>query len=185
MCHVDESFIRLSPMKLSLLLLALVAACDGYMVGVTPRTATHASCRRAPAPTANLFENLSKIADYNKKYFSTAISAMFDDRTAKASHVLFSFEKYSDGEAQAAGLKAKIEGGELTFAEAAKQFSTCPSSAKGGDLGTFKKGAMVPEFDSCVFDDATAVGGSTVYGPIKTQFGHHLIQVYERSEKSA
>ena len=43
---------------------------------------------------------------------------------------------------------------------------------------------MVPEFDSCCFDEATPLGGASVMGPVKTQFGHHLIQVYERSEKS-
>lgn len=64
-----------------------------------------------------------------------------------------------------------------------QEFSTCPSAAKGGDLGTFKRGAMVPEFDSTVFNDETLLGA--VCGPIKTQFGYHLLQVVERSEKSA
>ena len=40
---------------------------------------------------------------------------------------------------------------------------------------------MVPEFDTVCFDEATPLGGTAVMGPIKTQFGHHLIQVYERS----
>ena len=163
-------------------LLALVASCHAYTLNVGRSPAAHT--RRAPAPEANLFENLGKIADYNKKYFSTALSSMFDDRSAKASHVLFSFAKYDDGEAQAQALKARIEAGELSFADAASQFSTCPSAARGGDLGTFKKGAMVPEFDAIVFDDATPLGATAVMGPVKTQFGHHLIQVYERSEKS-
>ena len=107
---------------------------------------------------------------------------MFDDRTARASHILFSFEKYDNGAADAASLKTQIENGEIAFADAAMKFSTCPSAAKGGDLGTFSKGAMVPEFDAMVFDEATPLGGSSVQGPVKTQFGHHLIQVYERSE---
>ena len=163
-------------------LFALVAVASGFTIGTAPRA--QPAVQRAPAPAANLFENLGKIAEYNKKYFSTALSAMFDDRSAKASHILFSFAKYDNGEQQAADLKTKIEAGEISFADAAKQYSTCPSSARGGDLGTFKKGAMVPEFDSCVFDEATPLGGDAVQGPIKTQFGHHLIQVYERSEKS-
>ena len=152
------------------LLLALAASCSGYTLsGAAPRP--HAAARRASAPVANLFENLGKIAEYNKKYISTAMSSMFDDRTAKASHILFSFEKYEDGAAQAASLKSKIEAGELSFADAAKEYSTCPSAARGGDLGTFKKGAMVPEFDATVFDEATPLGGSAVQGPVKTQFG--------------
>ena len=162
-------------------LLALLATCEAFTL--PPVAARAAAPVRAPAPTANLFENLGKIADYNKKYFSTALSGMFDDRTARASHVLFSFAKYDDGEQQANDLKAKIESGEISFADAAKQYSTCPSAARGGDLGTFKKGAMVPEFDAVCFDEATPLGGSAVQGPVKTQFGHHLIQVYERSDK--
>ena len=102
-----------------------------------------------------------------------------------------------------------------------QEFSTCPSAAKGGDLGTFKRGAMVPEFDSTVFSEETPLGSMSyawcvhgicatqgpcrvadsttpdrlftfntrrlgaICGPIKTQFGYHLLQVVERSEKSA
>eukprot|EP00308_Calcidiscus_leptoporus_P023869 CAMPEP_0119368990 /NCGR_PEP_ID=MMETSP1334-20130426/15572_1 /TAXON_ID=127549 /ORGANISM="Calcidiscus leptoporus, Strain RCC1130" /LENGTH=167 /DNA_ID=CAMNT_0007385743 /DNA_START=31 /DNA_END=534 /DNA_ORIENTATION=+ len=141
------------------------------------------ACPRCTStPSANLFESLGKIAEYNKKYFSTAVSSMFDDRTARASHILFSFEKFDDGLSLAEALKARIEGGELSFAEAARQFSTCPSAARGGDLGSFKKGAMVPEFDALCFDERTQLG-EEVYGPLKTQFGYHLLQVHERSEK--
>ena len=128
--------------------LALFATCHGYTPSaMAARTVNHA---RAPVPKANLFENLGKVVDYNKKYFSTALSSMFDDRSATASHVLFSFAKYDDGEQQAAALKARIEAGEISFADAAKEFSTCPSAARGGSLGEFKKGAMVPEFDAIV-----------------------------------
>ena len=78
-------------------------------------------------------------------------------------------------------LKDQIEAGELDFAEAASQYSTCPSASRGGDLGTFKKGAMVPEFDEVVFDETIPFGQISVVG---TQFGTHLIQVAERSEKA-
>jgi hypothetical protein len=53
--------------------------------------------------------------------------------------------------------------------------------ARGGSLGSFKKGAMVPEFDAVCFDEDVPLGGTAVNGPVKTQFGHHLIQVYERA----
>ena len=103
---------------------------------------------------------------------------MFDDRTAKASHVLFSFDKYGQaGAEEAAALKARIEGGELSFADAAKQYSTCPSAARGGDLGTFKKGAMVPEFDALVFDENTPLGEGVFQ--VKTQFGNHVRTLLE------
>jgi len=139
--------------------------------------------RRSSVPTANLFDTLGKIADYNKKYWSTAAAGLFDDRTARASHVLFGYAKYDDGETRAADLKVAIESGEISFADAAAEFSTCPSAARGGDLGTFKRGAMVPEFDSMVFDEAVSLG--VVCGPVKTQFGYHLVQVAERSAKKA
>ena len=117
--------------------------------------------------------------DYNVKYFSTAVSGIFDQRTARASHVLFGFAKYDNSEQEAANVKSMIESGQMSFADAAQKYSTCPSSTKGGDLGTFKKGAMVPEFDAICFDDQTPLGSGI--SMCKTQFGVHLIQVYERS----
>ena len=157
------------------------ASCQGFMLAGHRAAAPQA--RRTAEPTANLFESLGKIVDYNKKYWSTAAAGLFDDRTARASHVLFGFAKYddADGKKRAEDLKVAIESGEISFADAASEFSTCPSAARGGDLGTFKRGAMVPEFDSCVFDETVALG--SINGPIKTQFGHHLVQVVERSEK--
>jgi peptidyl-prolyl cis-trans isomerase C len=89
---------------------------------------------------------------------------------AKARHILV------DSEAKCAELKAKIEGGE-DFAAVAKQHSSCPSSRQGGDLGEFGPGEMVPEFDKVVF--SAAVG--KVQGPVKTQFGYHLLEVTERT----
>ena len=138
--------------------------------------------RRAATPVAELFDDLGKIVDYNTKYFSTALAGLTDSRTAAASHILFGFNKYdpSSAEGEAAALKAKIAAGEISFADAAVEYSTCPSKAKGGDLGTFKRGAMVPEFDAVCFDVDVPLNG--LEGPVKTQFGYHLIQVRERSE---
>ncbi|MCM1983793.1 peptidylprolyl isomerase [Lyngbya confervoides] len=73
-------------------------------------------------------------------------------------------------------LKAQIEGG-ADFAEIAKAHSQCPSGRRGGDLGEFGPGQMVPEFDQVVF--SADVG--TLQGPVKTQFGYHLLEVTNRS----
>ncbi|MDT8311994.1 MAG: peptidylprolyl isomerase [Methylophaga sp.] len=73
-------------------------------------------------------------------------------------------------------LKREIEEG-ADFAAVAKEHSSCPSSAQGGDLGEFGPGMMVPEFDKVVF--SAPVG--TVQGPVKTQFGYHLLEVTSRS----
>jgi peptidyl-prolyl cis-trans isomerase C len=90
---------------------------------------------------------------------------------AKARHILVPSEE------ECLNLKTQIEGGE-DFAAVAAAKSQCPSGAQGGDLGEFGRGQMVPEFDEAVFTGAVG----TVLGPIKTQFGYHLLEVTERSE---
>ncbi len=63
------------------------------------------------------------------------------------------------------------------FSEIAQSFSTCPSKEQGGDLGQFRPGMMVKEFDEVVF----RADINSLQGPIKTQFGYHLIEVLSRS----
>ena len=65
------------------------------------------------------------------------------------------------------------------FAELAKKHSSCPSKNRGGSLGTFNPGQMVKEFNDVVFSEDTELG--VVQGPVKTQFGYHLILVSDRS----
>ena len=89
---------------------------------------------------------------------------------ASARHILV------DSEAKCLELKQQIADG-ADFAQVAKENSSCPSSRQGGDLGQFGPGMMVPEFDQVVF--SAEVG--SVEGPVKTQFGYHLVQVTERS----
>ena len=151
--------------------------------GLSCRSLTARPRRRSPPSAVQPTPPGCALPD-NKKYFSTAAAGLFDSRTARASHILFGYAKYpsEEGVAKAADLKAAIESGEITFEDAAKEFSTCPSAARGGDLGTFKRGAMVPEFDAVCFDEDVPFGAVT--GPVKTQFGHHLIQVVERAAKS-
>ncbi len=88
---------------------------------------------------------------------------------ARARHILVADENACNQ------LKQQIVEGS-DFAELAKQHSTCPSGKQGGDLGEFGPGQMVREFDDVVFN--ADVG--TVQGPVKTQFGYHLIEVIER-----
>lgn len=74
-------------------------------------------------------------------------------------------------------LKREIEQG-ADFADIAREYSSCPSSNNGGELGEFGPGVMVPEFDKVVFSAPI----NTVQGPVKTAFGYHLLEVTSRSE---
>jgi peptidyl-prolyl cis-trans isomerase C len=88
---------------------------------------------------------------------------------ATARHILV------DTEDQCQSLKDEIADG-ADFAELAKQHSSCPSGQRGGDLGEFGPGMMVREFDEVVF--SADIG--SVEGPVKTQFGYHLLEVTSR-----
>ena len=89
---------------------------------------------------------------------------------AHARHILVDTEEACNN------LKTQIEGG-ADFAELAKKHSKCPSGQQGGDLGAFSPGQMVKEFDTVVF--SAPIG--EVQGPVKTQFGYHLLEVTERT----
>lgn len=90
---------------------------------------------------------------------------------ASARHILV------DSEESCLNLKSEIEGG-ADFAEVARQHSTCPSGRRGGELGEFSPGMMVREFDEVVF--SAPVG--EIQGPVKTQFGYHLIEITARDD---
>ena len=89
-------------------------------------------------------------------------------KMACASHILLKTEQDSRD------IKKKLDSGD-DFSQLAKKHSTCPSAKKGGDLGEFRKGAMVAQFDKAVF--ANGSEDKKYIGPIKTKFGFHLIQV--------
>ena len=91
--------------------------------------------------------------------------------TASARHILVETEEACQD------LKSAIESGK-DFAALAAEFSACPSGQKGGDLGSFSPGQMVKEFDEVVF----SADLNKVQGPVKTQFGYHLIEVTSRED---
>ena len=86
---------------------------------------------------------------------------------AQAKHLLV------DNETICKEMLADIESGKSTFEEAAAEYSLCPSGMEGGDLGNFSPGMMVKEFDQVVFSAEI----NKIYGPVKTQFGYHLLVV--------
>lgn len=89
--------------------------------------------------------------------------------TASARHILVATE------AECLQLKSEIEAG-ADFAAVAQKHSSCPSRMRGGDLGAFRPGQMVKEFDEVVFSGEVG----KVLGPVKTQFGYHLLEITRR-----
>ncbi len=93
--------------------------------------------------------------------------------SVKASHILV------DDEIKANKIYKEIKEG-LSFEEAAKENSKCPSKDNGGDLGFFERGKMVPEFEEKSF----SMNAGEVSKPVKTQFGYHIIKVVDKKEDS-
>lgn len=107
-----------------------------------------------------------------RKFFDENPDQFAGQPTVKASHILV------DSEEKANDILAQINAGTISFEDAAREHSSCPSSAQGGSLGEFGRGQMVPEFDQACFE--MEVG--ELRGPIKTQFGFHLIRLDGKNE---
>lgn len=110
-----------------------------------------------------------------KQFYEEHKSELVAGDTVEASHILV------DTEEKANEIAADIKAGKISFEDAAKQYSSCPSSAEGGALGEFGRGQMVPEFDTAVF--SMEIG--EISGPVQTQFGYHLIKLTGKKEAAA
>ena len=124
-------------------------------------------------------EEIQKFYDENKEGFAQGESVT-------ASHILIKVDPTDDDAAKAAKRariedlrKQALEGAD--FAELAKANSDCPSASSGGDLGTFGKGQMVPEFEDAAFSQPTGSVGEVV----ETQFGFHIIKVTDHQQAKA
>lgn len=107
-----------------------------------------------------------------KKYYKENKTQFDQPATVSAKHILV------DTEELCSEVKERIENGELSFEDAAKEYSTCPSNAQGGSLGVFGRGMMVPEFEEAAF----TLELNTVSEPVKTQFGYHLVKTESKNE---
>ncbi len=96
----------------------------------------------------------------------------------KASHILITTDTHSDEEALELinNISEKIN--KTNFAEIAKEYSEGPSAPNGGDLGWFRKGQMVKPFEDVAFD----LKINEVSEPVKTQFGYHIIKLFDKRE---
>ena len=110
-----------------------------------------------------------------KKYYEDNIDRFKQGETVNADHILV------DSEEKALEILSKIEGGEMSFGDAAKEYSSCPSGQRGGNLGDFGRGQMVPEFDKAVFELEV---GEITKAPVQTQFGYHLIKLNSKSDST-
>ncbi|MBQ7153873.1 MAG: peptidylprolyl isomerase [Clostridia bacterium] len=107
-----------------------------------------------------------------RKYFDEHKEQFTGQPTVNASHILVAEEE------KAKEIMGRIESGEITFEEAAHQYSTCPSAQQGGNLGEFGQGQMVPEFDKACF----SMEPGELRGPVKTDFGWHIIRLNSKSQ---
>lgn len=99
-----------------------------------------------------------------------------------ASHILVRVDAGATEEQKAVArrkaerLLSRVRGGE-DFATVARDSSDCPSASRGGDLGFFTRGQMVPPFDEAAF----GLGTGELSGVVETQFGYHIIRSEEKS----
>jgi len=116
-----------------------------------------------------------------KEFYDKNLDKFKEKATVHARHILVKDEK----EAQAITDELKTLKGEALktkFIELAKTKSTGPSGPKGGDLGSFTKGQMVPEFSKAVWNLKV---GEVTSKPVKTQFGYHIIYLEDKKEASS
>uniref|UniRef100_A0A7S4B5F8 Peptidyl-prolyl cis-trans isomerase n=1 Tax=Chrysotila carterae TaxID=13221 RepID=A0A7S4B5F8_CHRCT len=123
---------------------------------------------KSPVMAFSFFEELAE----NLKQFT-------DQRVGRASHIMLRGSEVAV--AQLIEWKREIADDEELFAERARQSSACRSSAKGGDLGFVTRGKLTKQFDDVIFSEEPGY----VYGPVTSEFGHHLIFLHSCREPSA
>lgn len=127
------------------------------------------------ATMEKLMKDINVADEDIKKAYDANPDQFMGQETIGAKHILV------DSEEKAREVKEKLDKNEMTFEEAAKEYSSCPSKENGGDLGQFGKGMMVPEFENAAFD----ANLNETTDPVQTQFGYHLINVYEKNGAKA
>jgi peptidyl-prolyl cis-trans isomerase C len=120
-----------------------------------------------------------------KSYYDSHVDSFKQPEEVKASHILIKIDS-QDKESQKAEARKKLKEVQKKlnkgddFAALAKEFSQCPSSAKGGDLGYFRRGQMVKPFEEAAF----ALRPGEVSDIVETRFGYHLIKVFDKKPET-
>nr|WP_218059056.1 peptidylprolyl isomerase [Orenia metallireducens] len=123
----------------------------------------------------NLLEKVAVDDNEIEEFYNQNKDRFKKPESVQASHILVKEEK------KAEEILNQLKEG-LAFAEAVKKYSTCPSKARGGDLGDFTRGKMVPEFEQAAF---AMEEGEVSNEPVKTQFGYHIIKVTAKNEAAS
>lgn len=176
LCSKDKVvfvFERMCKMKIVSMLLMYAASVNHSEAFIPPHNCFQRSSYNYQPPTTTtemkmgLFDGIMKAFE-NDKYGPPP-----DALKATARHILVKTPE------DASMVMGKLSDGSSTFASLAGEYSTCPSGAGGGSLGSFGPGTMVPEFDKVIFSPDTVIG--SIIGPVETEFGYHLIVVDKRT----
>ena len=104
-----------------------------------------------------------------KNYFEANKAKYVTAEQADTSHILVETEE------ECKNIHQEVLSEKISFEEAAKKYSKCPSKENGGNLGSFPRGKMVPEFEEAAFN----MTENEISKPVKTQFGYHIIRLNE------
>ncbi len=119
----------------------------------------------------NLINSAAVTHEELEEHYNSNKDSFLSANKVQASHILV------DSLELANEVKDKLDKGE-TFEALAKEYSSCPSKERGGDLGMFEQGQMVPEFEEAAF----AMKVNDISKPVETQFGYHIIKVTDKEE---
>jgi len=118
-----------------------------------------------------LFSDIEVKDEEIKDYYVNHQDNFKTPEKVRASHILV------DSEDKANNILDQLNNG-MSFEEAARKYSNCPSKENGGDLGEFTRGQMVQEFEDAAF----SMNQGQISEPVKTQFGYHIIKLISREE---
>ncbi|PWM64552.1 MAG: hypothetical protein DBX61_11505 [Clostridiales bacterium] len=125
---------------------------------------------------AKTLQSVKPVTDEEaKQYYEENKEKFVSEDTVNASHILV------DTKEKAQEILEQINSGNISFEDAARKYSSCPSAENAGGLGEFSRGQMVPEFDNAVF----AMNEGEISGPVQTQFGFHLIKLNSKNSAKA
>lgn len=145
--------------------------CFLLLAAIGAESFTTQSSSSRTTDTRLYFDPVSMVRNWGKK--ATASHILIGPVESKTGRGMLQ----DDAIAKLTELKAEINNDPEKFAEYAKEYSSCRTSAKGGDLETFGPGMMVKQFDQICFEEEVGV----VHGPISSAYGEHLILLRERT----